>query len=143
MSLEAAEHLPAESAPEFVRALTEAAPVVLFSAAVPNQPGTNHLNCQWPEYWNPLFERSGYTVIDELRRIVWDDKRVGWWYRQNIMIYVRRDRLASWPILESLHREGEIPRSLVHPELMAVWIEWGLEQSRNYWQLKEECRPNL
>ncbi|MBA3341753.1 MAG: methyltransferase domain-containing protein [Gemmatimonadaceae bacterium] len=47
-SLEAADTLPAEAAAPFVHAITAAAPVVLFSASAPDQPGINHINCQWP-----------------------------------------------------------------------------------------------
>ena len=43
-SLEVAEHLPEERAKPFVAALVKAAPVILFSAAVPRQGGTGHLN---------------------------------------------------------------------------------------------------
>src|SRR6185295_6931420 len=48
MSVEAAEHLMPECARGFVASLTRAAPVVLFSASIPHQPGEDHLNCQWP-----------------------------------------------------------------------------------------------
>src|SRR5579863_7218810 len=43
-SLEVAEHLPPDVAEPFVDLLTNAAPVVLFSAAIPHQGGTNHVN---------------------------------------------------------------------------------------------------
>ena len=47
--LEVAEHLPAHCARDFVQSLTATAPVVLFSAAIPHQPGRQHVNCQWPD----------------------------------------------------------------------------------------------
>ena len=50
VSLEVAEHLPASCAEAFVESLTNLAPVVFFSAAVPFQGGTTHVNEQWPEY---------------------------------------------------------------------------------------------
>jgi len=49
-SLEVAEHLPADCAEQFVELLTRAAPVVLFSAAIPDQGGTHHVNEQWQSY---------------------------------------------------------------------------------------------
>jgi SAM-dependent methyltransferase len=57
--LEVAEHLPAAAAPALVRELTRAAPVVLFSAAIPGQQGLGHVNEQWPMYWSRLFESHG------------------------------------------------------------------------------------
>jgi hypothetical protein len=138
MSLEAAEHLPPEAAAPFVRALTEAAPVVLFSASAPDQPGTNHVNCQWPAYWAKLFAECGYVAIDTLRYIIWEDERVDWWYRQNIMIYVAGDLISRWPKLAAMYREGGQPLRLVHPELMRIWLDWGLYESRRYWDLRAQ-----
>jgi len=66
MCLEVAEHLPASHAVGLVESLTKLAPVVLFSAAIPHQPGKDHFNCQWPEYWAELFGRQGYVVVDAL-----------------------------------------------------------------------------
>jgi hypothetical protein len=138
MSLEMADQLAPEAAGRFVQALTVAAPVVLFSAAAPHQPGTNHINCQWPAYWAELFAERGYDVIDTLRYIVWEDERVDWWYRQNIMIYVERDLVRKWPKLEQMYRERADPLRLVHPELFKVYLDWGLDQSRQYWDLRAQ-----
>lgn len=70
MSLEVAEHLPAESADLFVESLTKASDFILFSAAIPFAGGTNHINEQWPDYWNSLFNKYGYTVMDFLRPLL-------------------------------------------------------------------------
>jgi 2-polyprenyl-3-methyl-5-hydroxy-6-metoxy-1,4-benzoquinol methylase len=48
--LEVLEHLSPESGCNVVDALTGAASVVLFSAAIPGQGGTGHVNEQWPSY---------------------------------------------------------------------------------------------
>src|SRR5881296_3388824 len=64
VSLEVAEHLPPECAEAFVASLTGLGPVVLFSAAIPFQRGTHHVNEQWPEYWAARFEKHGYVGID-------------------------------------------------------------------------------
>jgi hypothetical protein len=137
MSVEAAEHLPAEAAEPLVQALTAAAPVVLFSASAPDQPGTNHVNCQWPSYWASLFAEQGYLVIDTLRYMIWEDVRVDWWYRQNIMVYAARDQIGRWPELEAMQqRNGSPPLSLVHPELLRTWAQWGMYESRRYWALR-------
>ena len=136
MSVEAAEHLMPESASGFVESLTRAAPVVLFSASIPNQPGEDHVNCQWPSYWADLFLARDYVVIDSLRYMIWADSRVDWWYRQNIMMYVARSRLTDYPALATLYRKDAQPLSLVHPELMQTWHDWGMQQSRLYWELQ-------
>ena len=67
ISLEVAEHLPAERASGFVSWLTGLADIVLFSAATPRQGGRNHFNEQWQEYWAALFARHGYVTVDFIR----------------------------------------------------------------------------
>ncbi len=86
ISLEVAEHLPASRAESFISDLTRLAPMVLFSAAIPGQGGTGHVNEQWPEYWVQLFAVFGYSVSGALRWHIWDDMRVENWYRQNLMV---------------------------------------------------------
>ncbi len=96
VSVEVAEHLPEESAAGFVESLVKLAPVALFSAAAPGQGGTNHLNEQWPSYWAGHFARHGYALIDCLRDRIWRDQRIDWWYRQNLLLFVRQDRAAQF-----------------------------------------------
>ena len=93
--LEVLEHLSAQSGRNIVTALTEAAPVVLFSAAVPGQRGIGHVNEQWPEYWRRLFEARGYRMLDPIRPRIRDDQRVEWWYRQNILMFASEKAICS------------------------------------------------
>ncbi|MFN7020438.1 MAG: methyltransferase domain-containing protein [Phycisphaerales bacterium] len=120
LSLEVAEHLPEASADAFIDFLTRLAPVVVFSAAIPGQGGTDHLNEQWPDYWATRFTARGFVCVDALRPRLWDDQRVRWWYAQNTLVYVARDHLVEQPALTSLLKEHpalpSIPLSLVHPE---------------------------
>ena len=99
LCLEVAEHLPRKCAPGLVGSLVKLAPVVVFSAAVPLQGGTNHVNEQWPEYWAALFGRYRYARIDAIRQAIWKDRDVDWWYRQNIFLFVQEDRVDSYPEL--------------------------------------------
>ena len=85
--LEVAEHIPETSASHLIDELTGCAPVVLFSAAIPGQGGTQHVNEQWPEYWRELFGRRGYRPVDAIRGRIIQDPSVEWWYRQNILVY--------------------------------------------------------
>lgn len=95
MSLEVAEHLPSSCAATLVENLVKAAPVVLFSGAIPHQGGTNHINEQWPEYWAEHFAVHDYVPIDALREKLWDDDNVAYWYAQNLIFYVKRDVLQN------------------------------------------------
>jgi SAM-dependent methyltransferase len=118
VSLEVAEHLPAETAEAFVESLTQLGRVVLFSGAVPHQGGVFHINEQWQDYWARLFEQRGYAVVDCLRSPLWDNDRVQWWYLQNMLIYVRKSCLADYPALLQVHDQGSnFPLSVVHPKM--------------------------
>ncbi len=104
MSLEVAEHLPAQVAAGFVAGLTRMAPIVVFSAAIPGQGGTDHINLQWPEYWQALFQGHGYVQLDPLRPLLWHDERVEWFYRQNLFVYVADAYLEESAALKELPR---------------------------------------
>jgi SAM-dependent methyltransferase len=116
LSLEVAEHLPAQCAAAFVDSLTGLAPVVLFSAAIPFQGGTGHVNEQWPEYWVEHFQRKGYAVIDCIRRAVWDNADVEWYYAQNTLLFARPELVERSRTLRK-ERAGTATSqlSLVHP----------------------------
>jgi SAM-dependent methyltransferase len=129
ISLEVAEHLAVECADEFVESLTRLSPAVLFSAAAPYQGGTCHVNEQWPSYWAARFRERGYEPVDCLRRRVWQDERVQWWYAQNILFYIDRDYLEQNPLLNGEYKfGGGTALSLVHPKRFLEWVEWGMSQ---------------
>ncbi len=122
MSLEVAEHLPRESAESFVQTLTSLSDVVLFSAAVPYQGGTGHVNEQWPEYWVELFKKFDFVVVDPIRKEVWNNDQVDWWYAQNIMYFVKSTKLADLPKLSEA-RKITFPNqlSLLHPRSISLY----------------------
>ncbi len=126
--LEVAEHLPDSSADVLVENLTNAAPVILFSAAIPLQGGSHHVNEQWPSYWEEKFKVKGYVVVDALRRHIFDDERVSFFYGQNILMYVKESELARFPELLKERGEGhDKALPLIHPFLFKYYSErWRL-----------------
>lgn len=115
MSVEVAEHLSETNARAFVDLLCKASDVVLFSAAIKYQGGTNHINEQWQSYWVDLFESNGYRCLDMFRPHLWNDGSVRWWYRQNLFLFVNRSNTpaelesvdcAERPILDMAHPIG-------------------------------------
>ncbi len=97
--LEVAEHLPDRSGRNLVRALTAAAPIVVFSAAVPSQGGSDHVNEQWPSYWRALFQSEGFRMFDPVRPRIREHANVQWWYRQNLVVYACAKAIAEHPEL--------------------------------------------
>lgn len=117
ISLEVAEHLPQKFAKTLMDSLTRLGPVILFSAAIPFQGGTDHLNNQWPEYWVKLFQEKDYVVLDPIRKEVWQNENVKFWYAQNILLFVRQDHLETHPLLKKeLAHTNTSQLSIVHPK---------------------------
>jgi SAM-dependent methyltransferase len=111
LCLGVAEHLPPERAPGLVADLTALAPVVLFSAAVPGQGGTGHLNEQWSEYWVALFDAHGWSCRDAIRPWVRANGDVAWWYRQNLFLAVGpsvEPAYTSFPRLAAVRPEHPV-----------------------------------
>lgn len=109
ISLETAEHIEPANAGTFVDSLVAHGKSVLFSAAAPGQGGTHHVNCQWLDYWQALFNDRGFVCDDDLRWKIWDDQRIEPWYRQNLMS-AKHDPA----------RAGTEPRirRVIHPDLL-------------------------
>ncbi len=117
MSLEVAEHLPESCARDMVTRLVSAGDLILFSAAIPHQGGTNHINEQWPEYWANLFAEHGYVPIDCLREQIWNNESVAYWLAQNLLFYVKKDRLDNYPkIAKYLHQTDPQRLTRIHPK---------------------------
>jgi SAM-dependent methyltransferase len=102
ISLEVAEHLPASTAEDFITYLTSLSDFILFSAAIPNQGGVGHQNEQWPDYWINLFDKKGYYCIDIIRKLIWNDEEIPFWYRQNILFYIKKERTLEVSTLNRL-----------------------------------------
>jgi SAM-dependent methyltransferase len=95
INLEVAEHLPKDSAENFVKYLTQNSNAVLFSAAPPAQGGEGHINEQWPQYWTDLFRKNGFEVVDVIRSLIWNDDQVLAWYKQNTLLFVNKSEAAD------------------------------------------------
>ncbi len=117
--LEVAEHLRAESASVLVSSLARHGDLILFSAGLPFQGGTNHVNEQWPSYWARHFVDVGFEVFDVVRPRIWDEERVVYWYRQNLLIFARGAAAEEVRVL----RHEPAPIDIVHPEAWLIRSE--------------------
>jgi SAM-dependent methyltransferase len=105
ISLEVMEHFEDRFADAVLDSLTEAAPFILFSAAVPGQGGDHHVNERWPSYWLRKFEMRDYRAFDCIRPTFWRDPQVKWWYAQNTFLLAS----AAWS-----HRLASVAHTHVH-----------------------------
>lgn len=115
MSLEVAEHLDKEFAEIFIDSLIMHSDVILFSAAIPGQGGTHHVNEEWPSYWLKFFTARGYDCYDVLRQKIWNNKTIDISYRQNSMVYATKEaaKRLGLPNTNTL-------LDIVHPELFEL-----------------------
>jgi len=123
VSLEVAEHLSKASASNFVKNLVNAGEVILFSAAIPNQGGQNHINEQWLSYWEKLFFKHDYVLHNIMRPILWNTK-CQTCYKQNMVVFTPKDYLFGHEIKYSILKD------VVHKELYEFKIGQ-LEQINN------------
>lgn len=133
ITLEVAEHLSEKSAASFVESLAKASDFILFSAAIPYQGGRGHINMQWQDYWANLFAEKGYVVLDFVRKKIWDDKQIPIHYRQNVLLFVKKEEIHRVKSMESYACENSFPVSLVHPEMY-------LKRIKKMSTLKGSCR---
>ena len=125
VSLEVAEHLPSDCAESFVDSLTALGPVVLFSAAIPFQGGTHHVNEQWPEYWLRYFQARDFVVIDALRKQIWHNPHVEYFYAQNILMFAQRAYVDRHPVLKQAADHTSVTQlSIVHPQKYLEALTW-------------------
>jgi hypothetical protein len=109
--LEVAEHLDDEHSDLLIQSLCSHSDRILFSAATPHQPGENHLNLHYPEYWQRLFASRGYYCDDSVRWKIWNDPNIECWYRQNMFIATRDDSLSNFQ---------SIMNPVIHPEMLEI-----------------------
>lgn len=115
ISLETAEHLTPGRAESFVGDLCRLAPVVFFSAAIPYQGGTHHINERLQSYWAGLFRQYGYRPADTLRKRFWDNLDAGVVYSQNALIYVSEEAMVSPALRAAVEATEERMLDVVHP----------------------------
>jgi hypothetical protein len=125
--LEVAEHLPSNFASNLIQNLTQHSDIIVFSAACPNQPGQGHINCQWLDYWQSIFNEYGYACYDEIRPLIWDKNFPEWWYKQNLFI-AKKDKINAG-------KEDRII-SKVHPDLYEIYTNKSLELLQSLDQIK-------
>lgn len=130
LSLEVAEHLPNSCADQFVRLLTDLAPAVVFSAAIPGQGGVHHVNEQWHWYWHEKFASFGFVYLDPFRKQLWQNPQVPSYYQQNMFLYV--DPKIHQPVVALIGQPSRLNeltlirtanlRSLVEGSRLRRWL---------------------
>lgn len=90
LCLEVAEHISERRANDLIKFLCDHSNrYVLFSAAIPYQGGTGHINEQWQSYWAEKFQENGFGGYTWGLNEVRTHPDIELWYRQNMVLYVK------------------------------------------------------
>lgn len=124
--IEVAEHLPPEAADRFIDFLTSHAEVILFSAAIPGQGGTGHVNEQLQSYWHRKFSDRKFECFDIVRPKFWNDPAINVIYKQNMLVYVRNESAFYNTLLEDQYVNSRVTSKFsldrIHPYLFELRI---------------------
>jgi SAM-dependent methyltransferase len=122
LCLETVGYLDEADALRTVARLTELAPVVLFSAAIPHQDDTGmQVTQRWQAWWAEHFAAHGYVPVDVIRRAVWDETDIAIHQAQNTILYVSERALDDLPALaKARDHVGDTVLSVVHPRAWEI-----------------------
>ena len=68
-------------------------------------------------YRTPHARTHGSLPVDCMRRRVWSNERVLWWYAQNMILFVKQSHIQENLQLKAEYERAEgMPLSVVHPE---------------------------
>jgi len=116
--LEVGEHLPESASDCLVSTLARHADTILFSAAIPHQGGTDHVNEQWPAFWAEKFKTQGFECFDCIRLRIWEISDVSWWYKQNMLVFANAEGIKRGTVASNISQSlVQSPSSLVHTDV--------------------------
>jgi SAM-dependent methyltransferase len=118
LCLEVAEHISSDNSDTLVKNLTTVSDIIIFSAAVPLQGGQNHLNEQWIDYWQAKFAPYNFTFRDGLRQLIWDNKFIESWYKQNTFI-IAKSNVKTTVDFKCFSDINSI-QTYIHPDIFTI-----------------------
>lgn len=128
--IEVIEHIPDEQGIQLVNCLCNISNVILFSAAVPYQGGSGHVNEQRQSYWMNKFYENGFLPYDIVRKNIWNDEDVNVIYRQNMFLYVSRTLKDTVENLAPLRIPEISFIDIIHPDLFEIRVSKLRQQQR-------------
>lgn len=115
VSVEVGEHIEKKYSKIFVQNLCLCSDLILFSAAMPFQGGTGHINEQSCSFWTELFQKYEYNAIDCIRPHFWNYEDIEIWYRNNCILYAKKNLYEK--IILNIPEEN-YPLDIIHPAMM-------------------------
>ncbi len=96
---EVLEHLEEHAALLLLNSIAANCDLLVFSAAVPGQGGTGHINEHPQEYWDSQLQKRGFRPFDVIRPAI-IELEVPSYYKNNLILYVQLQRFTGQKFLE-------------------------------------------
>lgn len=110
---EVLEHIDMRAANFVLSQLAKSCRLLIFSAAVPGQGGTHHINEQTLAYWSNLLKSFGFSPLDVLRHeLKGESNSVPDYYANNCLLWVNR-KLDGLTLIDF--------HTLIDQQMMPVW----------------------
>jgi GT2 family glycosyltransferase/glycosyltransferase involved in cell wall biosynthesis/SAM-dependent methyltransferase len=103
LCLEGPDHIEPQFAQTLVDNCVRHGETVLFSTGLPGPSGGDRYEQPNTTSWIDLFRNRSFVDLDLIRPLIWHDPRIPFWYRQNLLLFVRGDS----PRLPQLRAETE------------------------------------
>ena len=94
-----------------VEMIAPIAGAIVFCEPAPDIRSTEDSDHLWPSAWSSLFSQQGFRLHDIIRPRLWDNNRIDWRWRQNMLLFVRPSTTQGPDIPDTEH-----PVDIVHPE---------------------------
>ena len=126
ISVETAEHIEKASTSSFIKKICTLSDVVIFSAAFTKQGGIYHINERLHSEWADFFILNDFSVYDIFRPLVWGNKKVKYWYQQNVFLYVKNNSEFSNTLAKQkiFPVENLLFMDVVHPLLFSERLSY-------------------
>lgn len=118
---EVIEHLDPKINDIFINKICNISDIILFSGAIPGQRGTNHINCQWQSYWKNKFHYNNFSCFDLIRPLLWNNDKIDFWLKQNLLIYIKNNS----NFINNFEESNELI-DIIHPEFLNIGIKRSL-----------------
>ena len=86
---EVLEHINFKRSVEVLDFIVSCADIIIFSAAIPKQGGTGHINEQHHEFWINKFKERGFDYADLFKGNIIKNEKIFFYLRQNLFIFFK------------------------------------------------------
>ena len=127
------------TAPRLVEGISSLANTIIFCEPAPHIQSTEENDHMWPSAWVSLFSRHGFSLHDVIRPRLWDNNRIDWQWRQNMLLFVQPSALEECDIPDADH-----PINIIHPECYRdTCLQYEKEISGTSFMLTENTESDL